>query len=165
VVQHADIDHTGLTGIGAGGAIVGYDINRYTGGDITLNNTTLSAVAGLTDLVVPASAGDLVTLGLAARPNATTANSVAFDYATIVSAAPVNYVFPASGTPINIPTTWYIAASELGGVTGTFPYIVQAGDISGGNVTFRLYFRSSGSRVIEADAASPLVHWAINYGQ
>jgi hypothetical protein len=214
MVQHSDIDHTGITGAGgiaatlldakgdiiaasaadtaakltvgangtvltaasgettglqwaspAAGGLVAYDINRYTGGDITLNNTTLTAVAGLTDLVVAASSGDVCDLGLVVRATTTTAQSITFDFATIVSAAPVNYVFAASGTPVNIPTTWYIGSAELSGAHGVFPYVVQSGDISGGNVTFRLYFRSSGSRVVEADATAPLVHWVINHGQ
>ena len=47
MVQHADIDHTGLPGVGGGtGGIVGYDINRYTGGDITLNNVDGAVVEG-----------------------------------------------------------------------------------------------------------------------
>lgn len=166
MVQHADIDHTGLPGVGGGsGGIVAYDINIYTGGDITLNNTTLSAVSGPTDLVVAASSGDLVFLDVRARPTTTTAASIAFDFATIVSASPVNYVFPASGTPVNIPTAWYIGSAETSACGGAYPYIVQAGDISGGNVTFRLYFRTSSSRVVEADASAPLVTWAVNLGQ
>ncbi len=149
-----------------GGAVTGAsDINIYTGGDITLNNTTLTAVTGPTDLVVAAASGDCLMVGMSARPVTTTAQSIAFDFATIVSAAPVNYVFAGSGTPINIPVAWYIGPSEVSSVNGGFPYIVQAGDISGGNVTLRLYFRSSGSRVIEADAAAPLVTWVHNLKQ
>lgn len=166
MVQHADIDHTGLPGVGGGsGGVVAVDRELYTGGDITLNNTTLSAVSGPGDLVVAATSGDVCLLDVRARPTTTTAQSIAFDFATIVSAAPVNYVFPASGTPINIPIPWYIGAGETSACGGGVYYVVQAGDISGGNVTFRLYFRSSGSRVIEADAAAPLLIQVINFGQ
>lgn len=206
MVQHADIDHTGITGVGgaltvedegtplatgattldfvgagvtasgtgaektitipgSSGGLVAYDINIYTGGDITFNNTTLSAVSGPTDLVVAASAGDVLMVGLSARCPNSTAQSMTFDFATIVSASPVNYVSPASGTPVNVPTPWYIGSADQGSVNGPFPYVVQGGDISGGNVTLRLYARSSGSRVIAAAAAQPLVTWVTNLGQ
>jgi hypothetical protein len=117
----------------AGGAVTGAtDINIYTGGDITLNNTTLTAVTGPTDLVVAAASGDCLMVGVSARPVTTTGQSIAFDFAAC---------------------------------NGGYPYVVQSGDISGGNVTLRLYFRSSGSRVIEADAAAPLVTWVHNLKQ
>jgi hypothetical protein len=150
----------------AGGAVTGAtDINIYTGGDITLNNTTLTAVTGPTDLVVAAASGDCLMVGVSARPVTTTGQSIAFDFATMVSGSPVNYIFPGSGTPVNIPVPWFIAASEVSACNGGYPYVVQSGDISGGNVTLRLYFRSSGSRVIEADAAAPLVTWVHNLKQ
>jgi hypothetical protein len=156
---------SGGAGGGGGGGIVGHDRNIYTGGDITLNNTTLGPVTGPTDLVVAATAGDICKIGVTARPTGIVAQSIAFDFATIVAGSPVNYVFPASGTPINIPVAWYIGASETSACSGEQTYVVQAGDISGGNVTFRLQFRSSGSRAIEADAAAPLVTWVTNHGQ
>lgn len=166
MVQHSAIDHTGILGVGSGtGGIVASDINLYTGGDIALSSTTLAAVPGLTDLVVAASAGDLVMLGLVARSASTGGQSMAFDFATMVGGSPVNYVFPASGTPVNIPTAWYIGAASPDSTQGGFPYVVQAGDISAGNVTFRLYGRVSGARSLEADASAPLVTWAVNHGQ
>lgn len=163
-MKHEDIDHTGLTGVG-GGAAGGYDIRKYTGGDIALTATTLSAVPGLTDLVVAAVAGDLLMVGLAVRAVTTTAQSIAFDFASIVSAAPVNYVFAASGTPVNIPIPWYIGPGEQSAANGGYLYVVQAGDLSGGNITLRLYARVSGNRTLEADAAAPLVTWVKNLRQ
>lgn len=151
-----------LTVSGGGGTATTWQIQRYTGGDITLNNTTLTAVTGPTDLTIAAASGDLVMVGVSARPNNTTAQSIAFDFATIVSASPVNYVSAASGTPINIPVPWFLGAGEQSAVGGTFPYVVQSGDISGGNVVFRLYFRTSGSRVISAQSTIPLVTFAVN---
>lgn len=142
----------------------GYDINIYTGGDITFNNTTLSAVSGPTDLVIAAETGDVLMVACSIRCPNSTAQSITFEFATIVSAAPVNYVFAASGTPINVPTPWYIGSAEQSAANGAYPYIVQAGDISGGNVTLRLYARSSGSRVIAAAAAQPLSTWVYNMG-
>lgn len=155
-------DSTQTTGLRWASA--GYDINVYTGGDITFNNTTLSAVTGPTDLVVAAATGDVLFVGMSARCPNSTAQSMTFDFATIVSASPVNYVSAASGTPVNVPTPWYIGSADQGSVNGPFPYIVQAGDISGGNVTLRLYARSSGSRVIAAAAAQPLITWVKNFG-
>lgn len=166
--DHDAHDHTGVPGVGGGGGgggIVGHDINVYTGGDITLNNTTLGPVTGPTDLVVAATAGDLLMVGISTRPVSAVSASIAFDFATMVSGSPVNYVFAASGTPINIPVPWFIGSNDMGAANGLFPYVVQAGDISGGNVTLKLYFRSSSSRVIEASSDAPLTTSVINLGQ
>ena len=152
---------------GAGGGLVAYDINTYTAGNITNSNSTPTAVSGPTDLVVAASTGDLLNVGLIALVNNTTNVSLGFDFATIVSASPVNYLSSSTGTPITIGVLqWFNYLSVAGKVGGAFPYVVQSGDISGGNVTLRLYSRvSSGSRVVDATASSPLITWVQNLGQ
>ncbi len=150
----------------AAGGLVAYDINTYTAGNITNSGTTPTAVSGPTDLVVAAAAGDLLVVGISALVNNTTNVSIGFDFATIVSAAPVNYLSSATGTPITIGVLqWFCFLSVAAKVGGSYPYVVQAGDLSGGNVTLRLYARvSSGSRVLDATATSPLVTWTANLG-
>lgn len=165
MVQHADINHAGLPGIGSGGAVIAVDRNAYSGGNITHNNTTLAAVSGPTDLVVAASAGDWLMVGLGVQMNGTSGGSIAFDFATMVGGSPNRYVVADSGTPINVPPYWYITSNGGDSVMGGIPYQVDAGDISGGNVTLRLYARTSSSRVVNASAAAPLLTWAVNMGQ
>lgn len=143
--------------------IGGYDIERYTGGDISLTSTSQAAVSGPGDLVVAAESGDLILLGISISPVTTTASSIAFEFATMVSGSPVTYIGANSGTPQNVPVqTWFIGASETSGAGGAYPYVVQPGDISGGNVTLRLYARVSGTRSINADSGNPLVIWVKN---
>lgn len=204
-VQHDDIDHSGLTGVGGsltvqdegtplataattlnfvgagvtasgtaatktitipGAATGAYDINYYTGGDITLNNTSMTAVPGLTDLAVAASTGDLILAGLAVRPTTTTGASIAFDFVTMPGGTATNFLF-ANGTAALTTGNpgWYIGSGETSGAHGAFPYVVQASDIASGTVTLRLYFRTSASRAVEADANVPLVTWVKNLAQ
>ena len=155
-----------LTATGGSGGLVHSAATRVTSGDITLNNTTLSAVTGPIDVTsVGVTAGDIIMVGMTSRPGNTTAQSVAFDFATIVSASPVNYVSVASGTPNNIPVPWFCGSGEQSSVSGSVPYVAQSGDISGGDIVFRLYFRTSGSRVWGASTTHPLLIWATNLGQ
>lgn len=153
--------------IPGGSGIIAYDFNVYTGGDITFSSTTPAAVTGPTDLTVAASTGDVVDLGISAIINNTTAASLGFDFATIVSASPVNYLSSGNGTPITVGVMgWFVPINQSHPVTGSYKYVVQAGDISGGNVVFRLYARvSSGSRVISASSTTPLWTQATNFGQ
>ena len=151
-----------LTATGGGSATT-LNFQHYTGGDIALTSTSMAAVSGPTDLTIAATAGDILLVGLSVTPTTTTAASVAFDFATIVSASPVNYIGTRSGTPINIPIQmWFLGSSETGGCGGAYPYVVQSGDISGGNVVLRLYARVSANRSINADASNPLDTWVTN---
>lgn len=158
----------GPIGSGGGGSgVLAFDYNVYTGGDITFSSTTPAAVSGPTDLTVAAVTGDIVELAISAIINNTTAVSLGFDFATIVSASPVNYLSSGTGTPITIGVMgWFVPINQSHPVSGGYKYVVQAGDISGGNVVFRLYARvSSGSRVIAAAATTPLWTQATNLGQ
>lgn len=152
---------------GGGGGILAFDYNVYVGGDIALSSTSPAAVTGPTDLTVAASTGDVVMLGISAIANNTTGQSIGFDFATIVSASPVNYVSSGNGTPVNIGVMgWFIPATAvIGVVSGSYGYVVQAGDISGGNVVFRLYARVSGNRTLSAQSTIPLWTQATNFGQ
>ncbi len=167
MVQHEDIDHTGLPGVG-GGSVGAYAIVRYTTGDITLGSGTSPVVlSGPGDCVVAVATGDLLMVGLSARTTDTDADSLSMDAASIVSAAPVNYVSSLTGTPLTtgIPG-WYFGSSRVEAAGATHPYVVQAGDISGGNITLRLYYRVSGTgKVLGASSTVPLVFWVKNLKQ
>jgi hypothetical protein len=162
---HDALDHTGLTGVGGGGSVGAYDIERYTGGNITVNSTTAgAALSGPGNLVIAAAAGDLLLVGISTFDVGSDANSMRMDVATIVSAAAVNFVSSASGTPASLGVTgWLGFVSEEYPHIGSVPYVVQAGDISGGNVTLRLCaWVGAGSRTLNATAAGPLIFWAKN---
>ena len=46
-------------------------------------------------------------------------------------------------------------------------YVIQSGDLSGGNVTLRWMTRTStaSNKVYRSDSDSPAIFWAKNYGQ
>lgn len=172
---------------GANGQMLRYDSSQTTGlrptnvliptlarlgsGDVTISATTnvyASNITGLSDLTLAAASGDVIVVGVSGRPANTTAVAMKFDVCTVVSAAAVNFLSNASGTgATNGVQAWLISASEANVAGGTIPYVVQSGDISGGNVTLRLLcFVSSGTRVLSATTATnPLMWFAYNAGQ
>lgn len=156
-------------GGGGGGNPVVYDIEIYTGGDISVTSSSAgAALSGPGTVTVAAASGDLVMLGVNAIDTTSSSNSLRMDVGTIVSAAVVNYLSSLSGTPATLGVSgWFSHASEEYQHTGEVPYIVQAGDISGGNVEFSLRAWISGAtaRSIGAAAGNPLVFWVRNLGQ
>ena len=152
-----------------GGGIVDYAIQRYTAGNITLNNTSWTDVPGPADLVVDASNGDLLDVGLSCLWGAETPE-VYLDFATRVSGAPVNYISGGAGGASNRGVVgWQSAgaAAENHFSQGSIPYVVQAGDISGGTVTLRLRFRGSAgsNKTLFATSDIPLHLFVKNLGQ
>lgn len=133
---------TGLKWAAAGGSQVTAKATR-TSGDVTMNNTgafTADVDTGL-DLTIAATAGDVVRLAVQCSVGAEAAIS-AFDFVTRVSAADVNFVSSGTATPY----TWGIPGSrgEIStaiSINAATLYTVAAGDISGGNVTFRLRYK------------------------
>lgn len=143
---------------------------RLGSGDVTITATTnvyASNVTGLSDLTVAAASGDTIMVGLSARCANTTAAAMKFDVCTVVSAAAVNFLSNATGTgATNGVSAWLIASGESNVASGTIPYVVQSGDISGGNVTLRLTCFVSANRVLSATTATnPLMWFAYNMGQ
>lgn len=155
---------------GGGGNPVVYDIERYTGGDIGVTSTTTgAAVPSMGSVTVAAASGDLVMLGVSIRTEGSAiANSTRFDVGTIVSAAVVNYVSSLSGTAsAQGISAWFHFGSEEYPMSGEVPYVVQAGDISGGNVEFslRAWLSGAGTHTLAADSDAPLLFWVRNLGQ
>jgi hypothetical protein len=169
MVQHADIDHTGLTGIGAGGALIGQDSELRTGGDLSVTSTVAgTAIPTLPTLTVPASAGDLLLIGLDCVISSTGGIGLRLDVGTIVAAAVVNYLSNLTGTPATIGLPgWGAAASTQKFNMGAIRYVVQAGDISGGNVELglRAWNSGAGTRTVQASTSSPLAFLVMNLGQ
>jgi hypothetical protein len=120
------------------------------GGDITTNNpATMAEVAAATggpgtgglDLTIAALAGDvLLVTGNLLVPN-TSAVSLSFDIATWVTGAAVNWLGQTAGGASNIGLG-VVPNAVQGSVPIALQYVVQAGDITGGNVVLRLHYRS-----------------------
>jgi hypothetical protein len=151
-----------------GGGIVDYDIQRYTAGSITLNNTSWTDVSGPADLSISASTGDLIEVGVSFLWGNENVESY-LDYATLVSASPVNYISGGTAGATNRGVVGW--QSVLGGANigacGSMLYVVQAGDISGGTVTLRLRYRTSSGadKTLFATSDIPLHLFVKNMGQ
>lgn len=146
--------------------------NRYarakrTSGSITSSSATWENVDTNMDLVLNASAGDVVEVSLSGIWDAQ-ALSGFLDAVSVVSGNPVNS-FGLNGTPSNS----HIGIGPWGGATsvsfpmgGNFFRTLVAGDISGGTVTIRLRRRnaSAASKQLFATTDIPLEWWARNHG-
>jgi hypothetical protein len=133
-----------------------------TGGNLTTANTAgvyaeLAAVAGGPgtggfDLTIAAAANDvLLVSGGVACYNAT-ALGVGFDVATWVSGAAVNWLGQSAGGNNNGLGSINTAVAVLCPLL--VQYVVQAGDITGGNVVLRLHYLATGARVIARSVAT-----------
>ena len=157
---------------GGGGAIVDYDLQRYTAGNITLNNTSWTDVSGPADLSVSASTGDLIEVGISCLWGSEALESY-LDFATRVGGSAVNYVSGGTAGASNRGVVgWQSFMGPAGGgmnvaSVGSIIYAVQAGDISGGTVTLRLRFRTSSAsnKTLFATSDIPLHLFVTNYGQ
>jgi hypothetical protein len=151
---------------GAGSVV--YDIERRTAGDLSVTSTSAgAAIPTLGTLTVAAASGDLLMIGISAVIASDT-EGMRVDVGTIVSAAVVNYVSSLSGTPATIGIPPWAGISNVTSPIGvTLPYVVQSGDISGGNVELglRAWLASGTSRIVQASTTSPLVFWVQNMGQ
>jgi hypothetical protein len=124
--------------------------------------TTWAAFAsdGTWDLVIPATAGDVLELGVSAAWNSGSAVYSYLDLGTIVSGSVVNWASTGTGSHTNGVFSWFVPNNnDYMDASGTVLYTVQSGDISGGNVTFRLYGKvSSSTRTLDMPGGAVL--WA-----
>lgn len=145
-----------------------YDIEEYTGGDISLGSVAGVVVTGPSPVTVAAVAGDLLMVGVHFRSSDADTDSIRVDMATIVSGNPVNYLSSRTGTELNLGVPgWFIRGSQNGETaSGEFPYVVQAGDLSAGTVSLNLAAWGSGAgKVLLAQTIGPLTFWVRNLGQ
>lgn len=152
-----------------GGASPVYDIERYTGGDITVSSSSAGAdLSGVSDVVVAAVAGDLLMIGVSFRMETSNSTSVRIDV-KFITGATENYLSSETTTPAGQGVSgWFVVASSVNATKhGEQPYVVQAADISGGNVTcsLRAWLSGSGNWVMAADSDAPLKFWVRNLGQ
>lgn len=132
--------------------------NRRTAGDLSFNSTGWQDVSTSLDMTLPAQVGDTIEYSASFLVQSA-ANALAIDVATIVGGSPVNYFGASGGATDNGVMAWYCPSSVTVPVGGSTFYVLQAGDISGGNVTLRLRIRPANttSRSISASAVNPLM--------
>jgi hypothetical protein len=135
-----------------------------TGGNYTLNSTSWTNV-GTTDLVVNAVEGDVLLCGILALCGAE-AVTIGFDYATMVSGSPVNYVSGQTPTSTSFGFAYISNLATNLMLTAELPYTVAAGDISGGQVTLRLYYHTytAANKTFYATTDYPLIGHVVNLG-
>lgn len=142
------------------------DVEYYTGGDVALTSTSMIALPGPGDLSVAAAAGDVLLIDLSARTANTTNASIGLDIATMVSGSAVTYMSSRTGTPVTTGRpAWFLEAAQNGAAGGSCTYVLQSGDVSGGTVTLRLFYRVSSNRTIGASSGVPLEFSVVNLGQ
>jgi hypothetical protein len=154
-------------GGGGGGGIEVVEATR-TAGNVTIPTTGPIAIDTAIDLVVTAKAGDHLAVSLDGLLNApgTAGSWLAFDAATIVSSAVVNYIGVRTSTYGNGALAWFVSGPSTDGagglcnLGGTCLYLVQPEDVSGGQVRLRLYAKASTvSRVLRAGVGSDRFRW------
>jgi hypothetical protein len=134
-------------GGGSGQGLVDFAQAKRTSSDVAINSTTFANVDTALDLVMTASAGDVIECEVVANASKDTSGTtyLVFDFHTIVGGSPVNSVtsettagtgltnsFPGWGSGVMPQNTTRTVFS------GTKRYALVSGDISGGTVTLRL---------------------------
>lgn len=137
--------------------------SKRTAGNLTLNNTSWTDVDTGTDLVVPAQVGDILLVSFSADWG-NEAVQVGLDAATIVAGSPVNYVGTAGGASDIGVMAWGGANGDTSPAGGSVQYVVQSGDISGGNVTLRLRYRTltATNKTLTGSTTQPLQFSVVN---
>ncbi len=149
---------------GGGGSTLVVRRARNTGGDVTAPNTSgaWQLVSG-TGLTLPAVAGDYVELDFSMMTSPQT--SVYLDWVTVVSAAIARAASSDTATPLaeGLPSM-YPTVGTFRTMTGPFAFTAEAGDISGGNITFQLAVKAAGAGTIYKSATYPIILTARNFG-
>lgn len=147
---------------GGGGSTLVVRRQRYTAGDITLNlgNGAFNLITG-PSLVIPAAEGDYVELSLSIMVQS---GNAYLDPVVVVSGAAVRYA--STDTNASAGEGWpplYTSPSTFRTAAGLWGFEVEAGDISGGNVTFQMAMRGT-TGTLYGSSTYPF-YWIVkNYG-
>ncbi|MCW6003865.1 hypothetical protein K1W54_04610 [Micromonospora sp. CPCC 205371] len=147
---------------GGGGSTLVVRRQRYTGGDMTLNlgSGAWNLVTG-PSLAIPAAVGDYVELSLSVMVQS--GNSY-LDPAVVVAGAAVRYASSDTNTPaVEGWPPLYTSPSTFRSVGGLWGFEVGAGDLSGGNVTFRMATKGT-TGTLYGSASYPFYWLARNFG-
>lgn len=156
-----------LTPLGGAGT-VSFARAYVTSGDVTLPNTSGSwaLLAGVAELSVAATAGDVVELSVHAM-RTSTANAFV-DVAVVTGAGPTVARYLATGTAspaVEGDPGWYPTVGGFPGQSGGRSFVATSGDIDGGNVRFRVAVLAAGTGTLYASASYPFFWQAAVYSQ
>ena len=144
----------------------GIEATRFvdTGGNYTLNSTTWTSV-GTTNLVINAAENDVLLCGILGLMGAE-AVTAGFDYATIVSGSPVNYVSGQTPTETSFGFAYISNLATNLMLTASLPYTVVSGDIENGQVTLQLRYHTytASNKTLYAATDYPLIGHVANLG-
>ena len=160
--------------MGSSGAVVdaGSSITVASGyvtaGDVTTTNVgaTWTLPGALDDFAIAAVAGDRVVFEAAFLADLAGTNFL--DAVVVANGAIVRHASSGTGTPSveGDPTAYRESGSELVRGLGPFAVTCESGDLHGGNITFGVAYRGTGTTsTIYAGSNYPF-RWRItNYGQ
>ena len=137
---------------------------KRTAGDQAVTNTAgvWTAVDTTTDITLSAAAGDEIEIDINLLTSGT--SNLDLDVVTVVGGNPLHFVSSDGG-----------AAAAANGLTGLyfdgtfrkstgFDYVVQAGDLTNGQITLRLVYRCGvNAGTIYGSANYPLIWHAVNF--
>lgn len=129
-------------------------------GVITLPaSTPWIGVVGLSSFAIAASVGDRVTFQASFLAILTGVNYL--DSAVMVSGSPVRYGSSGTGTPATEgdPVAYRDVAGAIVRGLAPFTFVVEAGDISGGNVTFGVVHRGAGTTTNVYASSAYIFRW------
>lgn len=160
--EWVDPEGGGATGQG----LRDFEMAKRTSGNVTCNSTTWANFDTGLDLVLSASTGDTIEVGISGWWSNESVYC-GLDVATIVSAAPVNYVSGGAGGATTFGVMAWIGTDGVQPpVGGSVLYELVSGDISGGTVTLRIRYRTSAgsNKVMRANIDNPFHWFAKNLG-
>lgn len=154
-------------GGGGGGTSVAVVSGRVSSGNVSTFNTggVTAVLTGGPTFSIAAAVGDRVRLDWAALIQK--ASSTYWDVAVLVGGAAVRYATTGTSTPpVEGDPGMYPDTSTYQGRPGPFNFTVEAGDLSGGNVTFGFVIKSDNTAgLLFANTAFPLRYTITNYGE
>lgn len=132
-------------------------------GRIALPDTAGSwlPLAGFPTLSVPAAVGDYVEIDITGLQHRT--QDTRIDAAVLAGGAPARFMASGTATPgAEGDDGWIATAFE--GRSSARGFVVQAGDLTAGNVVFCLALRNDGTGTLDASDNYPFYWRTINYG-
>jgi hypothetical protein len=147
---------------GGGGSTLVVRRERYTGGDMTLNlgSGAWNLITGPA-LVIPAAVGDYIELTLSVMVQS---GNAYLDPAVVVSGAAVRYASSDTSTPaVEGWPPLYTSPSSFRTAAGPWGFEAVSGDISGGNITFRMAMKGT-TGTLYGSTNYPFYWLAKNYG-
>lgn len=141
----------------AAGRPVPFAQQVHTAGNGTaVNSTSYVSLGNINDLTVAAKEGDLIDIEINCQAADTTAGDIHWNVMTVAAGAERAMVSPGR------IAGWLIPSGQSAPLSGRYRYLVQAADITNGNVTLRLKAKmtAGGFRSIFGSADVPF-EWSI----